>query len=81
MIDALSERARETARIAQGAYREGGTDLLRLLDAERVLLQSQDSLAASETRTATSLVSIYKALGGGWESDLDATSSTPAPHP
>jgi cobalt-zinc-cadmium efflux system outer membrane protein len=41
MLNTLSEHARETARIAQAAYREGGADLLRLLDAERVRLETE----------------------------------------
>jgi outer membrane protein, heavy metal efflux system len=36
----LKQRAAENARIAQAAYREGGTDLLRMLDAEKVLLET-----------------------------------------
>lgn len=40
-IAALSAQARETARIAQAAYREGGADLLRLLDAERTRIESE----------------------------------------
>jgi multidrug efflux system outer membrane protein len=31
------------------------------------LLQAQDQLAVSETTTATALVAVYKALGGGWQ--------------
>ena len=34
---------------------------------ERTLLAAQDQLADSATRTATALVAVYKALGGGWE--------------
>ncbi|MGH8537172.1 MAG: TolC family protein, partial [Gammaproteobacteria bacterium] len=41
------------------------TDFLSVLDAERTLLEAQDRLAASETRTVTALVAVYKALGGG----------------
>lgn len=37
----LRSRAAESSRIAQAAYREGGTDLLRLLDAERVRLDAE----------------------------------------
>lgn len=40
-LPALRERAAESSRIAQAAYREGGTDLLRLLDAERTRLEAQ----------------------------------------
>jgi outer membrane protein TolC len=36
----MRERADEIARIALAAYREGGIDLLRLLDAERARLEA-----------------------------------------
>jgi len=41
------------------------TDFLSVLDAERTLLEAQDRLAASQTRTATAYVAVYTALGGG----------------
>jgi multidrug efflux system outer membrane protein len=59
-----SKRAAELARLR---YQTGVTDFLTVLDAERTLLDAQDRLAESETRTATSLIAVYKALGGGWE--------------
>jgi cobalt-zinc-cadmium efflux system outer membrane protein len=40
-IAALTTQARETAHIAQAAYREGGADLLRLLDAERTRIETE----------------------------------------
>ena len=59
-----SQRAAELARVQ---YREGALDFLRLLDAERTALQAEDAVAAAETDLNTSVVVIYKALGGGWE--------------
>jgi multidrug efflux system outer membrane protein len=59
-----SRRAAELARVQ---YREGALDFLRLLDAERTALQAEDAVAAAETELNTSVVVIYKALGGGWE--------------
>ncbi len=60
--------ASETAvSLARQRYENGATDFLTVLDAERVLLEAQDQLARSQTRTATSLAAVYKALGGGWE--------------
>jgi multidrug efflux pump len=59
-----SEKAVELARLR---YQSGVADFLTVLDAERSLLVAQDQLANSETRTATALVAVYKALGGGWE--------------
>ena len=46
----------------------GVADFLTVLDAERRLLSAQDQLADRDTRTATALVAVYKALGEGWES-------------
>jgi multidrug efflux system outer membrane protein len=59
-----SRRAAELARIQ---YREGALDFLRLLDAERSVLQAEDAVARAETELNTAVVLIYKALGGGWE--------------
>jgi multidrug efflux system outer membrane protein len=68
-----SERASETAAsLARQRYENGVADFLSVLDAERVLFEAQDQLAQSQTRTGTSLVAIYKALGGGWETQTAA---------
>jgi multidrug efflux system outer membrane protein len=58
-----SERA---ADLARQRFRGGLTDFVNVLEAERDALSVQDSLAQSRTQTATSLVAVYKALGGGW---------------
>jgi outer membrane protein, multidrug efflux system len=69
-------RANEVAaRIARQRFENGATDFLTVLDAERVLLEAQDQFARSQTRTATSLVALYKALGGGWENSPPTTDS------
>lgn len=70
----LSEAANASAKAAELAnlrYRDGVTDFITVLDAERTMLEAQDRLAQSETDTATSLVAVYKALGGGWETLVD----------
>jgi multidrug efflux system outer membrane protein len=62
-----SVTASETAaRLARERFQNGAADFLTVLDADRVLLTARDELAASETRVATRLVAVYKALGGGW---------------
>lgn len=68
------ESLRRAAQASEGAVKlarlrfEGGvSDFLTVLDAERRLLQDQDLLAQGETTTATALVAVYKALGGGWK--------------
>jgi outer membrane protein, multidrug efflux system len=58
-----SERA---SNLARQRFQGGLTDFVNVLEAERDALSVQDSLAQSRTQTATSLVAVYKALGGGW---------------
>jgi len=53
--------------LARQRYEGGVADFLPVLDAERTELDVEAQLARSETLTATSIVAIYKALGGGWE--------------
>jgi outer membrane protein TolC len=43
-----------------------------VLDAERSLLSAQLQLADSTTTVSSNLVALYKALGGGWETDMPA---------
>jgi multidrug efflux system outer membrane protein len=70
--DYLSESVKASqaaATLSRSRYDNGATDFLSVLDAERVLLQAQDQLAQTRTATATALVAVYKALGGGWENN------------
>lgn len=60
---AASERAAEFARLR---FQGGIADFLQVLDAERTLLEAQDQLAAGRTAATTSLVDVYRALGGTW---------------
>lgn len=61
--------SQQAADLARERYQNGVADFLTVLDAQRELLNAQSQLAESETLTATSLVAIYKALGGGWETN------------
>jgi hypothetical protein len=51
-------------RLAEIQYREGSTNFLVLLDAQRTLLQAEDAVAQAETGVNTGAVAVYKALGG-----------------
>lgn len=64
--DAASASA-TAARLATIRYQGGMVDFLSVLDAERTELQAEDALAEDRTEAATSLIAVYKALGGGWE--------------
>src|SRR6266568_2156813 len=58
---AASERAAELARLR---FREGRTDFLQVLDAERTQLEAQDRLAQGRIDAATAYAALYKAAGG-----------------
>lgn len=54
-------------RVAMDQYMLGSKDFTTVLTAEQNLYTAQNSLAGAEGALATSLTSIYRALGGGWQ--------------
>jgi NodT family efflux transporter outer membrane factor (OMF) lipoprotein len=48
-------------------YLEGAVDFQRVLDAQRSQLQEENNLVRLRSSVATNAISLYKALGGGWE--------------
>uniref|UniRef100_UPI0023552488 TolC family protein n=1 Tax=Nevskia ramosa TaxID=64002 RepID=UPI0023552488 len=65
-----AQQSRRAADLAGIRYREGATDFLVLLDAQRTALAAEDDLAQAETAINTSAIAVYKALGGGWEAGV-----------
>jgi len=64
------DQSGKAVAIARTQYENGLIDLLPVLDAQRVALLAQLELIASETNLLTSLVQLFKALGGGWDDAL-----------
>lgn len=67
--DALREAtqaAQRAAELARDQYASGLIDFQVVLDAERSVLSFQDQLAQSQGQVSSNLISLYKALGGGW---------------
>jgi len=67
LLASAAEASEKAHHLAHLRFTEGITDFLTVLDTELRLLQDQRQLAQSETAVATSLIAVYKALGGGWE--------------
>ena len=65
-LERAATESTTAARLARQRFEGGLSDFLSVLQAERDALAAQDSLAQGRTQTATSLVAVYKALGGGW---------------
>ena len=60
---------RKAVDLSMQLYTQGQIDFLNVLDAQRSLYASEDALVQSTQNTATDLIAIYKALGGGWEDE------------
>ena len=61
------QQARRALGLAQARFRQGLSDFLEVLTAQRTVLTAEQQEADSTTTVATNLVALYKALGGGWE--------------
>lgn len=62
-----AEAARNAAQLARTQYQAGLVDFQKVLDTDRTLLAAEDSLATAEADVLTATISLYKALGGGWQ--------------
>ncbi len=69
-----------SVKLATRRYDQGLTDFLAVLDAERALFASQDSLVVSNQAVGTDAVALYRALGGGWEIDPEVATTKPVAH-
>jgi outer membrane protein TolC len=53
-------------RLAEVRYRKGMVTNLAVLDAQRTALATETQLVFTERTRLTDMVSLFKALGGGW---------------
>ncbi len=61
------EANRQSVDISRRLYTEGLADFLRVLEAERSLYTTEDSVIATKAARITSAIALFKALGGGWD--------------
>ena len=57
----------QALKIAIDQYRAGNRNYNQIFTLQAFLVEEQDALARARQSLATSLISIYKALGGGWQ--------------
>jgi NodT family efflux transporter outer membrane factor (OMF) lipoprotein len=68
--DALNEAAKaseQAASLTQIRFRAGSDNFLQLLDAQRSLASARGQAIAAASDRALAQVSLFKALGGGWQ--------------
>jgi NodT family efflux transporter outer membrane factor (OMF) lipoprotein len=68
---------RRAVELADQRYRSGLVDFLNVLETQRSLLAVQDDVARSERTEGQNLVRLYKALGGGWEGEMQLSEFKP----
>src|SRR5262245_37920408 len=69
-LDASARTALRALNITYEQYRQGAVDYIAVYVFELQLTLIQDQLAAARGSIALNLVSLYRALGGGWEMRL-----------
>lgn len=62
-----AEQSREAARIVRLRYEAGREAFQVVLDAERQLALAEAGLAQADAQLSNDLISLFLALGGGWE--------------
>jgi multidrug efflux system outer membrane protein len=66
------EALRTYARVSRERFDEGYTSYIEVLDAERSLFNVELDYTQTQAVLLTSVVNIYKAMGGGWVSEADS---------
>jgi outer membrane protein TolC len=66
-LDRALTAARKATKLASDRYNRGLTDYLNVLDAERQEFDLEEQYVISQQSAAKQLITLYKALGGGWE--------------
>ena len=62
--------------LAEDQYKQGLADYLQVLNAQESLLSAQQSQAQAVQNLSNDLVTLYQALGGGWEQTYPDAHST-----
>ena len=65
-LDASAAAQQPAYELARDSYRHGMVSFLDVLDAQRQMSSAQRDAQQAQLQVCTDLVSLYKALGGGW---------------
>lgn len=76
---ALVEATQDSYRLAEMRFRAGVESYLTVLDAQRSLYAAQQSYLTTKLARLQNLVTLYKALGGGWNEQTLAAAPAAAP--
>jgi outer membrane protein, multidrug efflux system len=74
-LENAASAADSATEMARQRYSSGLVDFQTVLETQRTRLAAQDGVASSKADISTDHVRLYKALGGGWNPDIDADSA------
>ncbi len=63
--------SRRAFRLAEDQARAGTVDIVTVLNVQQTLFQAEDSLVQAQLARLLAIVSLYQALGGGWEPRME----------
>ena len=67
ILQRARDEAGQAARISLARQREGRSDFLTVLDAQRTLALAEADLVAARREMAFAQIDLFRALGGGWQ--------------
>jgi len=77
-LQSILTQAEETLRLTEVRYREGADDLLTLLESQRNVFDARQQLSQVRLNRLIAAVDLYKALGGGWQTEPQGRATAPA---
>ena len=63
--------SRRAFQLAGDQLRAGTADIVTVLNVQLTLFQAEDSLVQAQLARLQAIVSLYQALGGGWEPRME----------
>lgn len=63
-------------QLATERYQKGLTGFIDVLQTQQALYQAENLLATSDAKVSSNLVALYKALGGGWQTDAKVSDAS-----
>lgn len=77
-LQAAAQAAGNADLLARQRYASGLIDFRAVLDTQRTLLSTQDSVESTRASLSADLVRLYKAFGGGWNPSLESVAGDAA---
>ena len=76
-LEVAVKEAEDSVVLVQAQYQGGLVDFNRVFTAQSQLVTQQDQLAIARGNIASSLIAVYRALGGGWQAVENGRPPTP----